>query len=103
MWTERRLVGADTRAVEARTSKVQERIDKESEKVHDPDRVGPLGDVVTVAIKATDELNYSLLHNRRPLFDTFKLVKKKPGMMKSLTVTVDLNAGAQTFPYRRQQ
>lgn len=101
LWTDRRLVGAETRAVEARTSKVQERINKASEQVHDPNKVGPLGDVITLAIKASDELNYSLLHNRRPLFETFKLVKKKPGTMESLTVTVDLNAGGQTFPYRR--
>jgi hypothetical protein len=56
---------------------------------------------VTLAVRPIDELNYSLLHNRRPLFHDFKLVKRKPGRMNDLDITIDLNAGSQSFPYRK--
>ena len=101
LWSDRRLVGADSIAMQARASKLQKRLAKESEQLILPDQVTP-GEVTTVSIKAFEELNYSLLHNRRPMFETFKFVKTKPGRMEGITVFVELNAGGERFPYRKR-
>jgi hypothetical protein len=68
----------------------------------DPDTMTP-GDIAAtlkVTIDPLVELNYSLLHNHRPLFRQFKITQLKPGNILDLTVVVDLFSGGGSWPFR---
>jgi hypothetical protein len=105
LWSEDALVapGAEkeTTAVRARRQRMKNDVEREAELVLDPARE-QIAEIVTLTITPIEELNYSLLHNRRPLFEDFKLVKRKRGRLTDLSITVDLNAGSWSFPFRRQ-
>ena len=103
LWSEMALVGAGTerpakqradyvRAQKAREKSAHQALDPDAERVEA---------VLKPDVKPMEELNYSLLHNKRPLFESFKLIKLKPGRMTNVAVTADLNAGAFSFPYRK--
>ncbi len=57
-------------------------------------------EVLEVQVKPEPQLNYSLLHNNRDLFETFILQKLKPGRLRGIRIAVELYAGDVTFPYR---
>ena len=45
-------------------------------------------------------LNYSILHNRQPIFETFSIYKFHPGKLSGLHVEVELQIGNERFGYR---
>jgi hypothetical protein len=101
VWSENLLVKTHSAVqVEAATARIHQSVERASAKVLDPLKVN-VDEVVNLTIKPVDELNYSLLHNRRPLFEDFKIVKRVPGQMLNVGVTVDLNAGGMSFPFRK--
>lgn len=60
-----------------------------------------LDQLITINVEPLKELNYSLLHNREPLFETFEILKLQSGRMMDVNVVVDLCVGSQSFPFRR--
>ena len=104
LWSEGALVApgteVETTAVRARRQRMKRDLERDTEHELDPARE-KVTDIVALTITPIEELNYSLLHNRRPLFEDFKLVKRKRGRMTNLSITVDLNAGSWSFPFRR--
>ena len=63
----------------------------------------PVGDLLQVQCDAEEEVNYSLLHNDRPLLTTLTLTKLVKERLEDITVQVELNLGAQNYPYRFTQ
>lgn len=61
---------------------------------------GSLRDLFAVSIKPPRQVNYSLLHNREQLFETFTITKLRPGFVQGISVRVELYVGTETFPYR---
>jgi hypothetical protein len=57
-------------------------------------------DVLLVELEPHDEVNYSLLHNQRPLLGKLTIGKLVPETLENLALVVELNVGAQTFQYR---
>lgn len=47
-----------------------------------------------------EEINYSLLHNERPLLSKLTLTKLVPDPIEDISVLVELNLGTHTYPYR---
>ena len=46
------------------------------------------------------EINYSLLHNDRPLLNKLTLTKLVPEPLEDITVQVELNLGTQNYQFR---
>ncbi len=60
----------------------------------------PMRELLEVQLEVPDEVNYSLLHNDRPLLDRLTVSKLVPEDLENIVVTVELNLGAQNYPYR---
>lgn len=60
-----------------------------------------LGSILNFEIEHRAEVNYSLLHNDRPLFDKFDLVKHADGTVHGVELEVLLHLGPDSAPYRR--
>jgi hypothetical protein len=56
---------------------------------------------VEVEVKPLARLNYSLLHNNRPLFDVFTIRKYVEGVLPDVRVEARLYLGAESYPYVR--
>lgn len=114
LWSARTLVGQQVSATSSRrrgkrtgaappveADELERRV--RTEKVRDitPKAVKPgkASDVLQVKVKPYDSLNYSMLHNNRPLFDTFLISKPGPGRVRGIKVKVVLYAGPTSFPY----
>jgi hypothetical protein len=52
-----------------------------------------------VNIKPYESLNYSMLHNNRPLFQDFRISKPGAGIVRGIQIKVVLWAGTTSFPY----
>lgn len=46
------------------------------------------------------EINYSLLHNEQPIFKSFLITRVKDGPSLPVEVTVELNVGMDSYPFR---
>ena len=113
LWSARTLVGQQAAAKTARRGKrkgvapqveaaeLERRVRTEKERDVTPEAVelGKASDVLQVKVKPYDSLNYSMLHNNRPLFDTFLISKPGPGRVRGIKVKVVLYAGPTSFPY----
>jgi hypothetical protein len=60
----------------------------------------PMRELLQVDVKAPSEINYSLLHNDRPLFEKLTLTKLVKEPLEDVRVEVELNLGALNYPYR---
>jgi hypothetical protein len=62
----------------------------------------PIGQLLQVELDIDDdeEVNYSLLHNDRPLLKKLTLTKLVKEPLEDITVQVELNLGAENYPYR---
>jgi hypothetical protein len=60
----------------------------------------PIERVLQVDCSIPPEVNYSLLHNDRPLLDKLTLTPLVRQPLRDITVRVELNVGAQSYPYR---
>ncbi len=66
-------------------------------------RARPIGDTLQVEVDVEDEINYSLLHNARPFLSQLTLTKLAEHPLDQVRVTVDLNAGEGTAPFRHTE
>ena len=62
--------------------------------------MAPVGELLSVEIDVPGEVNYSLLHNQRPLLAKLTLTKLVRDPLEDITVTVELNLGAENYPFR---
>jgi hypothetical protein len=114
LWSAHTLVGQQASATTARrrgkhtgaalpveAAELERRVRTEKEKDVVPESVDPgkASEVLQVKVKPYDSLNYSMLHNNRPLFDTFLISKPGPGRVRGIKVKVVLYAGSTSFPY----
>jgi hypothetical protein len=60
----------------------------------------PVRELLSVEIEAPGEINYSLLHNQRPLLGKLTLTKLVNEPLENIGVTVELNLGAENYPFR---
>lgn len=60
----------------------------------------PLDQQIQVDLEVESEINYSLLHNNRPLLEKLTLTKLVRAPVKAISVQVELCAGAESYPYR---
>ena len=60
----------------------------------------PIRSLLDVDVHVDDEVNYSLLHNDRPLLNTLTLSRLVKEPLEDINVLVELNLGAQNYPFR---
>jgi hypothetical protein len=60
----------------------------------------PIDGLLQVEFNIDSEINYSLLHNDRPLISALTLTKLVKEPLEDIAVLVELNVGAQTYPFR---
>src|SRR5262249_36698492 len=53
-----------------------------------------------IEIEHIQALNYSILHNRQPIFKTFSIYKFHPGELSDLRVQVEMQIGNERFGYQ---
>lgn len=63
----------------------------------------PVGNLLQVELEIDEEVNYSLLHNDRALLRKLTLTKLVEDTLEDIMVKVELNLGAQNYPYRSTQ
>jgi len=61
-----------------------------------------LGATLSVDVKPFEELNYSVLHNAQPLFESFVIETKDPNARPVVDVEVSVHMGTETSRYRRR-
>lgn len=92
-------------ALPVATAEIEERVrnEKEKEKYIEPEDVPPnkVAEILQVNIKPYESLNYSMLHNNRPLFREFRITKPGPDRVRGIEVKVVLWAGPTSFPYEQ--
>ena len=62
--------------------------------------LAPVSELLSVEIDVPGEINYSLLHNQRPLLAKLTLTKLVNDPLEDITVTVELNLGDENYPFR---
>jgi hypothetical protein len=62
--------------------------------------VTPISELLSVEIEVPGEINYSLLHNQRPLLSKLTLTKLVKDPLVDINVVVELNLGAENYPFR---
>ncbi len=62
-----------------------------------------IGELLQVDLEVDEEVNYSLLHNDRPLLSKLTLTKLVKERLEDISVVVELNLGAQNYPFRFTQ
>jgi hypothetical protein len=60
----------------------------------------PMRELLQVQLEVDDEVNYSLLHNDRTVLNRLTLTKLVKEPLEDIKVTVELNLGAENYPYR---
>lgn len=60
----------------------------------------PIRSLLNVDVYVEEEVNYSLLHNDRPLLDTLTLTKLVKEPLEDISVQVELNLGTENYPFR---
>ena len=63
----------------------------------------PMRDLLQVQLEVPSEVNYSLLHNDRSLLNRLTLAKLVKEPLEDIEIEVELNLGAQNYPYRCTQ
>jgi hypothetical protein len=75
------------------------RLSDEKEQLLTPVNRSLAAEMLQVEAEPFPEFNYSALHNNRPLFRTFKIIKSKPGRAEQIAVDVTLYVGEQSATY----
>ena len=57
-------------------------------------------DALAVEVRPLDKVNYSLLHNDRSMFETFRVTKLVPDTIRGVEVEVVLYVGGDSYPFR---
>lgn len=75
------------------------RLRAEKELLIEPTARSQAATILQVEAEPFKEFNYSMLHNNRPLFRTFKINKFKPGRAEQIGINVKLYVGEQSANY----
>jgi hypothetical protein len=103
LWSQHSIVDGVAPAAKARADSRQDgratRTSKPVRIVHDARSVA---EGLEVDIGIIPHLNYSLLHNNRPIFDRFRIRRKALdlGRIDDLFVNVQLHVGTDSYPFR---
>ena len=62
-------------------------------------RIRPNSDGLTVNVVPKRWVNRALIQNHEPIFDTFEVVKEKPGVARGVRVDVEIHTGAEPVSY----
>lgn len=91
------------RPAAAKQRMLADRIEKTEQTPVDPEDVGErdVRDYVSVKIEPTEDLNYSMLHNQRPLFKSFVLRSHKNRTLRNVRIKASLYSGSETAVYER--
>jgi len=65
------------------------------------DTTADLHDLLDVRVQPPKSINYSLMHGGKRLFTTFTLYRKAEGPLPPIHVEVVLQAGSDSFPFRK--
>jgi hypothetical protein len=57
-------------------------------------------DALSVEARPLTRINYSLLHNDQAIFDTFRIRKQVPDVVRGVEIEVVLYVGGDSYPYR---
>ena len=60
----------------------------------------PIQSLLDVEVDIDEEINYSLLHNDRPLLNTLTLTRLVKEPLEDINILLELNLGAQNYPFR---
>ena len=63
----------------------------------------PIRSLLDVEVDVDEEINYSLLHNDRPLLNTLTLTRLVKEPLENIAVHLELNLGAESYPFRCTQ
>lgn len=106
LWSARSLLGQpDEQARRTRSAKAIEGVEKsmqeDSQKIIQPEGVESIVDLLgRPEVTANKTLNYSMLHNDRPLFERLILKKLQTGRFNNIQVEVTLYVGAEQYRYK---
>jgi hypothetical protein len=64
-----------------------------------PSGLSDLATAIRVVVESCAKLNYSMLHNNRPLFEKFEVKRQTAGRLVNVRVDVQLNTGAADAVY----
>jgi hypothetical protein len=98
LWSAASLVGAGAPAHDWETAAQQPKKGRRkaaAKETHDLSAVEVIPDV-----RPNPALNYSVLHNRQAIFETFSIYKLDPRELEHLRVEVQLEIGNETFRYQ---
>jgi hypothetical protein len=99
------VLWSSTSLVEATSPAINEPTQKKAKRQKAAAAAASISNVCTAShihaeIKPIQALNYSILHNRQPIFKTFSIYKFCPGELSDLHVEVELQIGNERFGYR---
>ena len=101
LWSRSSLILKPARATVQAARQISHTVQQESVRIL-PDQTNVL-DAIRVEVEPCEQINYSLLHNNRNVFKTFKVMKVPIGVMRGVQVEVELHAGGENFPFRVSQ
>lgn len=106
LWLARSAFASDRRSVmreaeEDESEIVEDRLPNDAERT--ATRLVPVGSVLQVSLQIPSEINYSLLHNGRRFLDRLTLSKLVEHPLDEISVTVDLNVGDISLPFRHTE
>jgi hypothetical protein len=92
LWSAHSLIKAPTTGTAAATS-------PSPETIHHTPAFPDLRKAISVTINPRDKLNYSMLHNNRPLFEKFEVKRQTSGRLLNVRVDITLQAGTESADY----
>ena len=105
LWSAESIAGTQAginiaRELTGRKRRGFQRIEKVLDESRSATSTGTGGDEISVHVAPNHEINYSLLHNRRNLFQTFELTPRRLGKVGGVEVEVELHVSGMIFPFR---
>lgn len=99
LWSARSIAEIGYRNPERRVAELAELVREPDREVLHVNSASRARELVKVTVEPKTRINYSLLHNNRPLFEKFEL-RRKPGRVEDVEVIVQLHAGDEAPRYR---
>ena len=102
LWSARPLLSEGAETVTATIEELESRVEAEQQRTAIRTGVAATAvrDTITTRVRPIRSLNFALLHNRRSLFESFRLIHHAPGTVRDVQVEVALHLGDGAFPYR---
>ncbi|MDJ0790151.1 MAG: hypothetical protein QNK05_25435 [Myxococcota bacterium] len=100
LWSEQSLFATGSRAQRAKQRTRSERRARSSA-VLGPADAAAAQKTLKVDVQPIEKVNASLLHNREPIFEHFRLSKNQEGLANDISVEVEMHVGDERLAYRR--